>query len=163
MMESPPNHFTLSLLTCLFCCWPISILALLNSLQVISINALDQSFCNVKYIYICFLTFLAIGFFSKSLISFNNIWKFFQIYATVSFKDQCIFYLAWSTSINPTHCTKRNCLFSVLFNKWQQILSFSMTCQYLLNVGLFPIASINTYSFQILETQDLYLILLCLV
>ena len=38
-----------------------------------------------------------------------------------------------------------------------------MTYQYLLNVGLFSIASINTYSFQILETQDLYLILLCLV
>ena len=38
-----------------------------------------------------------------------------------------------------------------------------MTYRYLLNIGLFPIATTNTYSFQTSETADLYSILLCLV
>ena len=33
-LTPPPNYFTLSLLTCLFCCWPVSIFALRKSSEV---------------------------------------------------------------------------------------------------------------------------------
>ena len=43
----PPNYFMFSLLTCLFCCWPVSIVALRKSSEVgcADLVGLGNSFC----------------------------------------------------------------------------------------------------------------------